>query len=241
MLSSLLAQGLTPHGFCLLWDPGLLWLHAASDIAIGMAYFVIPMALVSISSQRRELRFGWMFWLFALFILACGTTHFMDVWVLWYPDYGIQGLIKAVTAIASVLTAIMLIRILPTLAAVPTPSEFRQVADKLSDETDRHERTVQQLRRTEENFQLLVESVHDCAMFMVDLTGKVTSWNAGAQHIMQYSSAEIIGRSFACFYTEPDRAAGRHPVHSRDRDQPGAGPDRHSVRLRHDHPRHRHA
>ncbi len=209
MLSSLFGQGLTPHGFCLLWEPGLLWLHAASDIATGIAYFAIPLALMSIVIPRRELRFGWMFWLFALFILACGTTHFMDVWVLWYPDYGIQGLIKAFTAVASVLTAILLIHILPTLAAVPTPSQFRQVAEKLSDETDRHERTVEQLRRTEEIFQLLVESVHDCAMFMVDPTGTVTSWNAGAQHIMQYTAAEIVGRSFECFYPEQDRVAGK--------------------------------
>ena len=209
MLSFLFGQGLTPHGFCLLWQPGLLWLHAVSDIATAVAYFAIPVALASIVIQRRELRFGWMFWLFALFILACGTTHLMDVWVLWYPDYGIQGLIKAFTAIASVLTAILLIHILPTLAAVPTPSQFQQVADKLSDETNRHERTVEKLRRTEENFQLLVESVHDCGMFMIDVTGKVTSWNVGAQHIKQYSAAEIIGRSFACFYPEQDQRDGK--------------------------------
>lgn len=209
MLSGLFERGLAPHGFCLLWQPGLLWLHAASDIATGVAYFAIPVGLASIVIQRRELRFGWMFWLFALFILACGTTHFMDVWVLWYPDYGIQGLVKAFTAIASVLTAILLLRILPALMAIPTPSQFQQVADKLSDETVRHERTVEQLRLTEQNFQLLVESVHDCAMFMVDLTGHITSWNAGAQHIKQYTAAEIIGRPLACFYSPEDQAAGK--------------------------------
>lgn len=208
-MAALFGQGLTPHGFCLLWEPGLLWLHATSDIATGIAYFAIPVALASIVLKRRELRFGWMFWLFGLFILACGTTHFMEVWTLWHPDYGIQGLIKAFTAITSVLTAILLIRILPTLMAVPTPFQFQQVADKLSDETVRHERTVEQLRRIEDNFQLLVESVHDCAMFMVDLTGKVTSWNAGARNIKQYDATEIIGRSFACFYSQKDQADGK--------------------------------
>ncbi len=208
MLSSLFEQGLSPHGICLLWDPTLLWLLAGSDVATGLAYFAIPLGLASIVLKRRELMFGWIFWLFALFILACGTTHFMDVWVLWHPDYGVQALIKAFTAIASILTASLLWAILPRLLTIPTPSEFRQVSNQLSDATIRHERTVEQLRITEESFQLLVESVHDCAMFMVDQTGHVSSWNAGARHIEQFEAAEIIGCHFSRFFTPADQEAG---------------------------------
>jgi PAS domain S-box-containing protein len=209
MLASLFEQGLSPHGFCLLWDPALLWLHAVSDLATGVAYFVIPIGLASLVLKRRELMFGWMFWLFALFILACGTTHFMEVWVLWHPDYGVQGLIKGFTAAASVLTASLLWQILPKLMALPTPAQFRQVSDQLTDETVRHERTVEQLRRTEESFQLLVESVHDCAMFMLDRSGHVSSWNAGARKIKQFEASEIIGHDFSCFYTPADQAADK--------------------------------
>jgi PAS domain S-box-containing protein len=208
MLASLFEQGFSPHGLCLLWEPGLLWLHAASDMATGLAYFAIPIGLAALVLKRPELLFGWMFWLFALFILACGTTHFMDVWVLWHPAYGVQGLIKAFTALASILTAILLWMIMPRLLVLPTPAQFRQVSNRLSDETIRHERTVEQLRRTEESFRLLVESVQDCAMFMVDRTGHIVSWNAGAQRIEQYEAAEAIGRHFACFYTDDDQADG---------------------------------
>ena len=209
MLSSLFTQGLAPHGICLLWDPSLLWLHAGSDIATGIAYFAIPVGLAYLVVRRQELLFGWMFWLFALFILACGTTHFMDVWVLWHPDYGLQGLIKAFTAIASILTAGLLWGIMPKLATLPTPAQYRQVADQLTDETIRHERTVEQLRQTEERFQLLVESVHDCAMFMLDPSGHVSSWNSGAVSVKQYQATEIIGQHFSCFYTPKDRDAGK--------------------------------
>jgi PAS domain S-box-containing protein len=209
MLASLFEEGLSPHGICLLWDPGLLWLLAGSDISIGVAYFAIPIGLAALVIKRPELRFGWMFWLFALFILACGTTHFMDVWVLWHPDYAVQGVIKAFTAIASILTAALLWAILPKLQALPTPAQFRRISDQLSDETSRHERTVEQLRRTEESFQLLVENVHDCAMFVLDPSGVVVSWNEGAQRIKQYQAAEIIGRHFACFYTPDDQDAGK--------------------------------
>jgi PAS domain S-box-containing protein len=209
MMSSLFEQGLAPHGICLLWYPPLLWLHAVSDVAIGLAYFAIPVALAALMLKRRELMFGWMFWLFALFILACGTTHFMDVWVLWHPDYGIQGLIKGFTATASVLTATLLWAILPRLMTLPTPAQFSQLSQQLSDETIRHDHAVEQLRRTEENFRLLIESLPDCAMFMLDPSGRISSWNAGAKNIKQYEAHEVIGRHFSCFHTPADQAAGK--------------------------------
>jgi PAS domain S-box-containing protein len=215
MISSLFKPGLSPHGICLLWQPSLLWLHALSDIATGFAYFAIPIGLASLVLKRRELLFGWMFWLFALFILACGTTHFMDVWVLWHPDYGVQGLVKAFTAIASILTAVLLWGILPKMLSLPTPADFRLVSDQLSDETVRHRRTVEQLHRTEQSFQLVVENVQDCAMFMLDQAGHVSSWNAGARHIKQYEASEIIGHHFSCFYTRGDQAE-RKPARALD-------------------------
>src|SRR6201992_3098760 len=64
------------------------------------------------------------------------------------------------------------------------------------------------LRESEEQFQLLVQSVTDYAIFMLDVNGRVASWNAGAQRIKGYAPDEIIGRHFSDFYTEADRAAG---------------------------------
>jgi PAS domain S-box-containing protein len=64
------------------------------------------------------------------------------------------------------------------------------------------------LRESEELFRLLVQSVTDYAIFMLDVRGHVASWNAGAQRIKGYAPEEIIGRHFSDFYTEADRAAG---------------------------------
>ncbi|HWD68446.1 MAG TPA: PAS domain S-box protein, partial [Caulobacteraceae bacterium] len=60
----------------------------------------------------------------------------------------------------------------------------------------------------EEQFRLLVQGVTDYAIFMLDLEGRVASWNAGAQRIKGYAPDEIIGQHFSRFYTEEDRAAG---------------------------------
>jgi len=64
------------------------------------------------------------------------------------------------------------------------------------------------LRDSERQFERLVQGVTDYAIFMLDARGRVVSWNAGAERINGYAAAEIIGRSFECFFTEEDRAAG---------------------------------
>jgi PAS domain S-box-containing protein len=61
-------------------------------------------------------------------------------------------------------------------------------------------------------FRRLVSSVRDYAIFMLDPTGRILTWNAGAQHIKGYSQDEIVGREFTIFYTDVDRAR-EHPKH----------------------------
>src|SRR6266436_4780174 len=117
---------LTPHGFCLLWRPVPPCLHVLSDSAIGIAYYSIPLALGYFAWRRKDLAFGWVFALFAVFILACGTTHWFEVWTLWHPDYATQGLIKAATAAVSVGTALLLWPLLPQALALPSPAALRQ-------------------------------------------------------------------------------------------------------------------
>jgi PAS domain S-box-containing protein len=65
------------------------------------------------------------------------------------------------------------------------------------------------LYESERNFRLLVEGVADCALYMLDPTGIVTSWNIGGQRIKGYAPEEILGRHFSRFYTETDRGNGK--------------------------------
>jgi PAS domain S-box-containing protein len=64
------------------------------------------------------------------------------------------------------------------------------------------------LRESEQRFRMLVESVSDYAIFMLDPQGLVTNWNTGARRIKGYAADEIVGRHFSTFYTEEDRARG---------------------------------
>jgi len=71
-----------PHGACLLWEAGLVWLHVLADASIALAYYAIPLSLIYFVRRRQDLAFHCMFWLFGAFIFACGTTHLMEIWTL---------------------------------------------------------------------------------------------------------------------------------------------------------------
>jgi len=141
---------LTPHGYCLLWAPGLIWLHAASDTIIALAYFSIPLALIWFVRQRKDLEFRWVFLLFVCFILACGMTHAMGVLTLWVAAYGLEGTIKVVTAILSVATAILLWPLIPRLLALPSPAQMTAVNRSLQGEIEEKDRIFALLRESEE-------------------------------------------------------------------------------------------
>ncbi len=68
--------------------------------------------------------------------------------------------------------------------------------------------SLETLSQTEESFRLLVESVQDCAIYMLDPCGVVVSWNMGAERITGYAAAEAIGRHFSCFFTQEDVERG---------------------------------
>ena len=120
------SDGFMPHGYCYLWRPGLLWLHVVSDGLIALAYFSIPFTLIYFIRKRRDVPFNWIFMCFGSFILACGATHAMEVWTLWHATYWLSGGVKLITALASVSTAVLLIRLVPQALALPSPEALRR-------------------------------------------------------------------------------------------------------------------
>ena len=80
--------------------------------------------------------------------------------------------------------------------------------EKVRERTRELEAALGRLQDTERSFELLVDSVTDYALYMLDPTGRIVSWNSGARRIKGYDAAEIIGRNFACFYSQQDQAAG---------------------------------
>ena len=114
----LLSQDFIPHGHCYLWDPGMVWLQVISNALIGLSYVTISSTLAYLIYRIRDLPFHWMYLAFGLFIIACGFTHFMDIVTVWHPFYWIDGTIRAITAVASVGTALILPPLIPKIIAL---------------------------------------------------------------------------------------------------------------------------
>jgi PAS domain S-box-containing protein len=340
-ISSLLTSPeFMPHGFCYLWDRDLIWLHVVSDVLVALAYFSIPLTLVYFVRKKRDLPFHWMFLMFGLFIVACGSTHVIEVWNLWHADYWLAGIVKLITAIASIITAILLFQLVPKALALPSPDVLKEANQNLIDHTEelgkanaelasanralllsreqqrslfdaipypvwvfdwetlgikdvnqsaiasygysrkdflsltikdlrpsedipallehiqdspngagttgtwRHRKKdgaiidvevttgvvqfdhrdarlaiaaniterkqmEEALRESDEKLRLLVGGVQEYAILMLDLEGRITTWNEGAERIKGYRAEEIIGQHFSKFYTPEAAALGK--------------------------------
>ena len=134
LFADLYTNSFMPHGHCFLWDPLVLWLNVISDTFIACAYFSIPVALFQVFRRRKDLAFNWMFFLFAVFIFACGTTHLLEVWNVWHSNYLVAGFVKFATACASVVTAILLWPLIPKILRIPSLRQLEQVNNKLQQE-----------------------------------------------------------------------------------------------------------
>jgi PAS domain S-box-containing protein len=147
---SLLSPDFMPHGYCYLWDPRLVWLHVVSDSLITLSYYCIPVVLVYFIRKNRDIPFNRIFWMFGTFILACGTTHLMEIWNIWHGSYLLAGVVKAITATVSVLTAAMLIPLVPKVVSLPGRIHLQEENRKLEQqiaERKRFDAPIAPLRR----------------------------------------------------------------------------------------------
>ncbi|HAF00171.1 MAG TPA: GGDEF domain-containing protein [Methylophilaceae bacterium] len=143
-----------PHGHCYLWTPSLLWLYVTSDSLIAFSYFSIPVALIYFVRKRIDLEFNWIFKMFSLFIFACGITHLISIVTIWEPVYWLDASMKGITSIASVITAVMLWRLMPLALTVTSAKQLQKTIEKLQYE-------VAQRKEAEEKLETLNNSLEE--------------------------------------------------------------------------------
>lgn len=160
-----------PHGHCYLWQTNLVSLHVLSDAFIALAYYSIPITLFYLVQKRQDLPFEWVFLLFATFIVACGTTHILEIWTLWYPTYWLSGLVKAFTAVVSVITATQLFPLMPKILALPSPAQLEHANLALQSQVTERLCIEEELKR----YQTQLESI------VADRTHALTQANGTLQ------------------------------------------------------------
>ena len=185
-----------PHGFCYFWNPGLVWLHVISDSLIALAYFAIPVILLWFVRKRRDIPFSGMFVLFGVFIVACGATHLMEVWNIWHANYWLDGVIKAVTAAASIPTAILLAQMMPRALTLPNIGQWMQANAQLEKEVRERRDIELQLRTSEGSYREqaeLLDLTHD-AIFVRNLEDRIVYWNRAAERLYGWQADEARGQ-----------------------------------------------
>ncbi len=236
-LLKLFSADFMPHIYCLR-RPEVIWLFIISNAGIALAYFAIPPTLVFFIRKRRDIAFSWMFLLFGLFILACGTTHILDIITLWHPIYRFDVVIRTLTAVASIATAGLLMKIMPKALLLPNPEQLRaeinkraeiqQQLEKLNRELEDRvlERTatlhasnndlqtaVQELRYQLQLNHAITSQAGD-AILATDARGHITFANPQTQRTFGYTASELFGRNVhQTLHLDPHAGVGEQQLH----------------------------
>ena len=187
-------SGLTPHGFCLLWEPWLIWTHSLSNIGIGLAYSSIPVALLRFARRRRDLVLKPVFGMFAAFILLCGAGHWLDLLTLWVPAYGAEAAIKALTALVSLATAAALWPLMPHALALPSPAQMRLANSALRASEARHRASFVGA---------------PVALHLLDAEGRIVEVSQRWLALLGYRREQVVGRHISDFLHPESLAAHR--------------------------------
>lgn len=140
-----LAEDWPARWVCGEWTSFHGWLYITSDIAIWLAYFVIPAIIIFFIQKRQNLPFSPVFWLFGAFIILCGSTHLIDAVMFWWPAYRLSALLRVLTALVSLATAFILIRDLPKL--IDSRPEDKMKTYQLEKQLKKYEVEITELRQ----------------------------------------------------------------------------------------------
>src|SRR5579885_1897136 len=211
----LFASDYMPHGHCYFWQPSLLWLHTVSDGLIVLAYYSIPLTLLYFMHNRPGLRLNGVILMFGAFILACGTTHLMNIWDIWHSTYRLEGIIKAATALLSVATAVAMFRLVPQARKVPLPDELAKMNADLQAEIAARKAAEERLLRVLESERQDRDSMLQAyfegapqAILGMDEDGRIVLMNQSAEEMFGYSREELLGKDMITLI--PERLRSKH-------------------------------
>ncbi|MGZ4960101.1 MAG: sensor histidine kinase [Methylomonas sp.] len=179
-----------PHGYCLAWNPALLWTTVISDAAMVLGYGSYPIAVTYFVWKRQDLEYRWLYLAFFNgFILTCTSTHLMKVITVWLPLYWLSAYLNVLSAIVSVATVFAIWWVIPRALNLPSPTELRT------------QRSAAQYSRS------LIEASLD-PLVTISPEGKITDVNKATEHVTGKNRRELIGTDFSDYFTEPDKARG---------------------------------
>jgi PAS domain S-box-containing protein len=201
-----------PHRYCYLAQPDLIWTNVVMDGLIAASYVVIFACLFWIVAQLRRTAqtrtYLWVFVAFGVFIVACASTHLMEVVTIWWPVYRLSVAFKLACAVASIATAVLFARAAPQITG-----SIGQFLETLSQSQRAHAADVMervkvqgQVKNTEARLQAILDGVLDC-IITIDGSGIILSVNPAVVKTFEYEAEELVGRNVEMLMPEPNRSS----------------------------------
>ena len=193
-----------PHGHCYLWKTNLVGLHLLSDLLIAVSYYSIPITLLYFVRKRQDLPYASTFILFGAFIVSCGTVHLIEIWTLWHPTYWISGILKAITALISLYTAMETIAVVPQALNLPSPSELESINKKLVAEIAERKQTEVALEREKAFVKAMLDNLSD-GIVACDRQGILTLFNQASKQLFglaQPLPPEQWSKNYGLYYAD---------------------------------------
>lgn len=151
-----------PHGHCYLWQPDVLWTNVLGDGLTAMSYFIIPFFLQTFLRRRANVEYAKVVIAFALFIFICGLAHTLAIVSVWTPLYRVEGIIKLLTAVASIGTVLLIYQAFPKLLRLPTQRQLVLANQRLRQEIEQHQHTLKNLQETSTDLEyFMYATTHD--------------------------------------------------------------------------------
>jgi PAS domain S-box-containing protein len=120
-----------PRWHCGKWTEFHGWFYIISDLLIWSAYFAIPLVILKYITRRVDSKFVRAYFLFAAFILACGSTHLLDAITFWFPAYRLNALVRFITGVVSWITVFHVVKILPVALKLKSHEQLeKEIRDR---------------------------------------------------------------------------------------------------------------
>lgn len=185
-------EGFMAHKHCYLIENETFWLVVVSDGLISLAYFSIPIPLFLITRKREDLLYKPLFLLFAAFILLCGMTHVMTMIGMWEPFYRIEGVLKLLTGLVSLATAVVLFIIYPRVLKIPSEALMDQTLEQLEEESEEKEKQMESNRMKSVETSLEPSAKDKSLTFQIEVDRDLPQFVVGDRHRVEQILINLV-------------------------------------------------
>lgn len=143
------ATGFALHGPSYDWNPALLWIFVGAHLAVALACYSMPLALVHFLRRRKDIRFSWIFAVLSIFLFSSGTARLLAVWNIWHADHWLEALVQGLAAVSAIVATFMVWPLIPKAVQLPSSVQMHKAIRQLEYEVAERKHAEEALRASQ--------------------------------------------------------------------------------------------